>query len=204
MPWLQRLLPPGMRCSPEDDGFFGVLPIFPGMIAESIFAVGREEGEEFAARFGGEAGADADVLENFRVVVETEEKGTDLLAGGVFVPAESGNDAVAIALVLDFEHDALVGLIGEIDGFGDDAVEAGAFEALEPVECDAAICCGGRDVEWAAWRISEAIRVLRGALRKAGCAGRVRRCRGDRRRRRRREFVAASSLTRDAAGWMRS
>ena len=33
------------------------------MIAERVFAVGREEGDEFAAFGRGEAGADADVLE---------------------------------------------------------------------------------------------------------------------------------------------
>ena len=68
----------------------------------------------------GEAGADSDVLEHFFVVVETEKKGTDLFPGSVFVPAESSDDAVAVALVFDFEHDALVGLVGKVDGLGDE------------------------------------------------------------------------------------
>jgi hypothetical protein len=31
-------------------------------------------------------------------------------------------------------HDALVRLVGEIDGFCDDPIESGTFEALEPAE----------------------------------------------------------------------
>ena len=48
--------------------------------------------------------------------------------------------------MLDFEHDSLVGLIGEISRLGDDSIEAGAFEAVEPVESDVAVGGGGSDV----------------------------------------------------------
>ena len=62
------------------------------------------------------------------------------------MPAESGDDAVAVALVLDLEHDALVGLVRAVGGFGDDAVEAGAFEAVKPVRGDGAVLVAG--VRW--------------------------------------------------------
>ena len=45
--------------------FIWILPILPGVIAQSILAIGREEFEEFAACFGGEAGTYANVLQNF-------------------------------------------------------------------------------------------------------------------------------------------
>jgi len=114
---------------------------------KSIFAVGSEEGEEFASRGRGKAGADADVLKDFRIIVKAEEKGANLFPCGVFVPAKTGDYAVAIALVLGFEHDALVGLVRKIDWLGDDAVESGTFKALEPVGCDASISGGRGDVD---------------------------------------------------------
>ena len=117
------------------------------MVAESVFAVGRQEAEEFAARRRGEAGADADMLENLFIVVQAEEERAYLSAGCVFVPAESGDDAVAVSLVLDFEHDALVGLIRNINGLRNDAVETCAFESLEPVGGNGAILRGGGDVD---------------------------------------------------------
>jgi hypothetical protein len=118
------------------------------MIAESVFAVWREEGEEFAAHGCREAGADADVLKDLLVVVEAEEERANLLAGAIFVPAESGDDAIAVALVLDFEHDALVGLVGEILRLGHDAIETGTFEAPEPFVGYAGVGRGRRYVEW--------------------------------------------------------
>ena len=48
--------------------------------------------------------------------------------------------------MLDLGHDALAGLVGIGELLGDDAIEAGAFEALEPVERDFAVAGGGREV----------------------------------------------------------
>ncbi len=53
------------------------------------------------------------------------------------MPAETGDHAVAIALVLDLEHHALVGLVGSRNRLGHDAVESGALEATKPVRRDA-------------------------------------------------------------------
>jgi len=117
------------------------------MIAQRVFAVGCEELEQFAAHWGGEACANANVLENLRVVVKAEEKRTDRLACCLFVPAEASDDAVAVALMLDLEHDALVGLICEVEGLGNDPVKTGALEAFEPVRGEAAIGGCGCDVD---------------------------------------------------------
>ena len=69
------------------------------------------------------------------------------VAVAVLVPAKAGDDAVAVALVLDLEHDALVRLVGAADRLGHHAVEPGAFEALEPVGGDGAVACRGREVD---------------------------------------------------------
>jgi hypothetical protein len=63
------------------------------------------------------------------------------------VPAEPADHAVALALVLDLEHDALVGLVGAGGGLGHHAVEAGALEAAEPVLGGGAVGGGGGEVE---------------------------------------------------------
>ena len=111
------------------------------------FKPGLEEFNELLAFFFGEAGADADVLEGAAIVVEAQQQRSDGRAFAFFVPAETGDDAVAVALVLDFEHHALVRLVGTSDGLGDDTVETGAFKATEPVEGDFAVAGCGRDMD---------------------------------------------------------
>jgi hypothetical protein len=49
------------------------------------------------------------------------------------VPAKAGNDTIALALVLDFEHRALVRFVGSRTGLSDDAVETSALEATKPI-----------------------------------------------------------------------
>jgi len=49
--------------------------------------------------------------------------------------------------MFDFEHHPLVGLVGEIDGLGEDSIETGTFESLEPVQREAAVFCCRRDVD---------------------------------------------------------
>ncbi len=126
-------------------GFVG--PIGPGMIVQGVSAIGVEAVDELVALGGGEAGADADVLELAGVVVEAEEERADGSSLSVFMPAEAGDDAIAVSFVLDFEHGAFVGGVGAGDGFGDDAVEAGAFKAGEPILGGGAVLGGGGEVE---------------------------------------------------------
>jgi hypothetical protein len=122
------------------------------VVEHCVFTVGLEEGYELFTFGRGKAGADAYVLEVAGVVEEAEEERADGSSLPFFVPAEAGDYAVAVALVLDLEQGALVGGVGAGEGLGDDAVEAGAFEAGEPVlRCGAVFRCrremdGGVDV----------------------------------------------------------
>ena len=87
------------------------------------------------------------MLKSRGVVVEAEEERADFFACGFAVPAESRDYAITISFVLDLEHHSLVGLISEIGGLGDDTVETGTFEALEPVEGEIAVGGGRCDVD---------------------------------------------------------
>ena len=118
------------------------------MIGRGVLAIGCKEVDEFFAFGFGEAGAGAYMLEFACVVEEAEEKGAEEGVFAAFVPAEAGYDAVAIALVLDFEHGALVWFVGACGGLGHDTVEACAFEAAEPVFGLRAVGGRGSDVDW--------------------------------------------------------
>jgi len=61
------------------------------------------------------------------------------------VDAVASDDAVGGPFVFDLEHHALVGLVDTVEGFGDDAVQAGAFELLEPLLRQTMVGGGGRD-----------------------------------------------------------
>ncbi len=65
----------------------------------------------------------------------------------LLVPAKAGHDTIAIALVLDLKHHALIRFVGSGDRLSDDAVEAGALEATKPIGSDASIDCCGRQVK---------------------------------------------------------
>ena len=100
-------------------------PIPPRMSVERILAVRRQKLHELEPFIVGEAGADADVAEIFVVIVKAEEQGTHQSLFPLLVPAETGDHTVGFAFVLHFQHDALVGLVGAVRWFGDDAVEPG-------------------------------------------------------------------------------
>ena len=167
-------------------GFVGAFPVLPWVIPESVFSIWREELEKLAAHGSREAGADANVLEDLCAVVKTEEKGTDFLARRFFVPAESGDYAVTVALVLDLEHCALVGLIGKIDWLGYDTVETGSFEALEPIESCVSISCSRGDVDGRFGRLEQCFQ-FRPALLKRGVAKIA--------------LAVAEKIEEDAGGW---
>ena len=67
------------------------------------------------------------------VVVQPEQERSDERPGPVLVPAEAGHDAVGRALVLDLEHRPLARLVRGVEPLGDDPVEPGALEPVEPV-----------------------------------------------------------------------
>ena len=103
------------------------------MAVERVLAIRREKLHELAPLLVGEARADADVLQVAGVVVETEQQRADGVSLAALVPAEAGDDAVAVALVLHLEHHALVRLVDAARRLRHHAVEAGALEAPEPV-----------------------------------------------------------------------
>ena len=73
------------------------------------------------------------MVERPRRVVEPEEQRADQLAGAALVPAEARDGAVGRARMLDLDHHALPGLVRRALVLGDDPVEPGALEALEPI-----------------------------------------------------------------------
>lgn len=168
-------------------------------MGKGIFAPGLEEGDEFLAFFFGETGAHADVLQRSRIVVKAEEQRSD---GGTLtfpVPAEAGDDAIAVALMFDLEHHALVRLVSSCDGLGDDAVEACAFEATKPVERGRSIAgCGGevdRRVAEASSDSRRARRFSKGWARRSFVSSQSRSKKTSEA-----GVCAARSLTREAAG----
>ena len=102
-----------------------------------VLAVGRQLVHQLLAPGHGEAGGDADMVEDTLVVVHPEQQRADDAAA--LVPAEPCDDAVRGALVLDLQHDALVLAVRLVDALGDHPVETGALEAGEPVGCDVAV-----------------------------------------------------------------
>ena len=120
------------------------------------------------------------------------------------VPAKPGDHAVAIALVLDLEHHALVRLVGPRDRLGDDAVEPRALEAAKPVRRQRSSRALPASDGSAAPRRKAAPPARGGALETAGSADR-----GSPSESRSKNTIDAgicweSSFTRDAAGCRRS
>src|SRR5215472_2272463 len=83
------------------------------------------------------------MLQGAGSVEEAQQQRADKCALTFLVPAKSCDHAVAIALVLDLEHHAFVGLVGSRRKLGHDAVKTCALKAAKPVCGDAAVG-GGR------------------------------------------------------------
>src|SRR5450755_75718 len=83
-------------------------PSPPGVTDERIRAIGREKFHQFAALFQGETGTNAYVLEHAGIVEESKQQRSDGDILASFVPAKTGHYAVAVALVFDLQHHALV------------------------------------------------------------------------------------------------
>src|SRR5580700_4060034 len=63
------------------------------------------------------------------------------------MPSKSRNHAVAVALVLDLEHHALIRLVGSVGLFRDYAVEACSLEAPKPILCNVPVTCSRSEVD---------------------------------------------------------
>src|SRR5260221_6702753 len=118
------------------------------MIGESIVTIGIQKFHQLLAFRLREARAHADVLQPTRIVIEAEQKRSDQCAFACFVPSKAGHDTIAIALMLNLDHHALVRLIGAGDWLGDNPVEARAFKALEPIRRDTWLTRRRSQMDW--------------------------------------------------------
>ena len=104
---------------------FGRLTFCPGapwMLVECINAIRLEKIHELFSFQVCKARAHTDVLEVV-AVLKTENERSNRVFLAAFVPAKSGDDTIAIALVPDLQHSSLVGLVRPGLRFCDDAVE---------------------------------------------------------------------------------
>src|SRR5688500_3176335 len=87
------------------------------------------------------------MMERALVVEQPEQQRADAVLVTLLVPAKARHDTIAVALVLDLEHHALVRLVGHGPRLRDDAVEPGAFEACKPICCDRNVWRGRRQIQ---------------------------------------------------------
>src|SRR6202035_2674711 len=106
------------------------------MIDESVVTIASQKSHQLLTFSLREARAHADVLERPRRVKQAEQKRPDRRAVVAFVPSKARHHAIAVALMLNLEHRALVRLISARNRLGHNPVEARAFKAPEPIRCD--------------------------------------------------------------------
>ena len=159
------------------------------MVLERVLPQRRQLRGELLAHRHRERRRDADVMQRPLVVVQPEQQRADRILSAL-VPAKTGDDAVGRARVLDLDHRALAGLVGAVVRLRDHAVEAGAFEALQPLGGDLAIARHRREVER---RLDVRQQLLRAASRRSLAARRAGRGRRPRAGRTRRTTTASPS-----------
>ena len=81
------------------------------------------------------------------IVVEPEQERADVRARPVLVPPEARDHAVGRALVLDLDHRPLARQVRPLEPLRDDAIEARALEAVEPVEGEGPVGRGRGQVD---------------------------------------------------------
>ncbi len=124
----------------------GIGPLAPGVGLERAVAQRRQFSNELLPPRHRERRGDAHVLKAAAIVIEAEQQRPDPVLPAL-VPAEAGHHAIGRARVLDLEHRALARLVGAVSGLRDDAVEARAFEARQPVSGKLAIARHGREMD---------------------------------------------------------
>jgi len=90
-------------------------PTAPRVSVERILSIWSEKFHQLLPSRIGEAGADADMLQVSVIIIETQQQRPDLRFLAPLVPAKSGDDAIALALVLHLQHDSLVRFISPIN-----------------------------------------------------------------------------------------
>ena len=124
-------VPSASRRRRREVGFGAVLgPTPPRMPVERIGGARLEFGEQFGSARHAERRGHTHRVHLARFVEQAEQQRADALA--VLVDAVAGDRAVGGSGVLHLDERALARLVGSVDRLGDDAIEAGALEALEP------------------------------------------------------------------------
>src|SRR5260370_364120 len=111
-------------------------PFFPRVIGQRVLAIRRQVFYQRAPLLVREARAHAHMLQRAGIVEESEQQRADGRALALLVPSKPGDHAVAIPLVFDLEHHALVRFVGPRNRLGHDAIETSALEAAKPIRRD--------------------------------------------------------------------
>src|ERR1044071_1209522 len=121
-------------------------PVAPRVVVHRVLAQRLALVRKGFALLHREGRCDANVVECALTVEQAQQQRADVRLAD-FVPAEAGDDAVSGPLVLDLEHRAFARLVSSVERFGDDAVEPGPLEALEPTARERPITRSRRQVK---------------------------------------------------------
>jgi hypothetical protein len=108
-------------------------PTFPGMIDKRLSTIGFEKFDKLLTRLVCEASAHTHVLQGAMLVVKTKQQGSHSRSLTFFVPSKTGDDAIAVPLMLDLQHDALVRFVSSGNQLSHHSIEARALEPAKPV-----------------------------------------------------------------------
>src|SRR6476660_4736074 len=109
------------------------------MVRQCVLAVRLEKFGKIEAFRIREARTDSNVLQRARVIKQAQQQRTHQRAIAFLVPAKTSHHAIAIALVLYLEHDALVRLISSREWLRDHPIKSRALKAPEPVRSNVAV-----------------------------------------------------------------
>src|SRR5205085_897455 len=115
----REILPLTPAALAAGDALLASRPMFPRMIRERILPIRREILCKFAASDLCKACTNPNVVQRAIVVEQTQKQRAHRLALACLVPAKTANDAIAIPLMLNLEHHALVRLENTCERFGD-------------------------------------------------------------------------------------
>src|SRR6185437_16274228 len=99
------------------------------MVRQGLPTEGCKKLHEFPPLLRSEAGAHSHMLQGARRVIQPQQQRTNLASLALLVPAESSHHAIAVALVLDLQHHALVRLVSILRGLCHHSVKTGALES---------------------------------------------------------------------------
>ncbi len=92
----------------------------------------------------GECRREPDVMKQARPVIQAEQEGSDLAA--VAFVTKAAHDTIGRAAILDLQHGALAGAVGQVQAFGDNPIK-GCLAVVEPLFGVAQLTGDGRQPE---------------------------------------------------------